>query len=225
MSTTKNQLLKLSRVALIKECKKYKVSTTGTKSDMIDRILAKCKPQQTSKGNHTTDTNETETKETKSKIVGTLPFKTRKIYLTTGYIREKLLKEKAKNNSYDYDASVSTVIIAYIGSIFLRFDACHNKYKKECIKNKGMRIKRGTIKYQLSGEEHRQMSEAKNNRGGGRRTKVGVCGIQSAKIVFGSKYGLNGKNNIYKWKIKLTKGDRYTCDYIGITDNIDVMWR
>ena len=221
MSTTKKQLLKLSKVALIKECKKYKVSTSGTKSDMIDRILAKCKPQQTSTKD-TLDAKENKTKVSKSKTIRSLPFKTRKLYLTSGYIREELLEQKANNNPYDYDSSVSMVIIAYIGSIFLKFDAYHDKYKKKCVREKGMKIIRGPIKYRLSGEERRQMSDRKNNRGGGRRTKVGISSEQSAVIAFGSKCGFSGKENVYKWKIRLKSDDQYIYDYIGVTDSIDL---
>ena len=221
MSTTKRQLLKLSKVALIEECKKYKVSATGTKSDMIDRILAKCRPQKTSTKD-TIDAKQNKTKVSKSKTIRGLPFKTRKLYLTTGYIRKELLKQKANDNLYDYDSSVSMVIIAYIGSIFLKFDAYHDKYKKKCIREKGMKIIRGEIMYQLSGEERRQMSDRKNNRGGGRRTKVGICSEQSAVIPFGSKCGFSGKEDIYKWKIRLKSDDQYVYDYIGVTDNIDL---
>eukprot|EP01083_Nonionella_stella_P157397 511010_1 len=38
-SNLRKELLKLSKPKLIKECKKYKVSTTGSKNDMIQRLL------------------------------------------------------------------------------------------------------------------------------------------------------------------------------------------
>ena len=39
--STKLQLLKLSKKELVKKCKKNKVSSNGTKTEMIDRLLAK----------------------------------------------------------------------------------------------------------------------------------------------------------------------------------------
>eukprot|EP01084_Bolivina_argentea_P267543 454174_1 len=44
--STKLELLKLSKKELIKKCKKFKVNSNGTKSDMVDRILSvKNKPK------------------------------------------------------------------------------------------------------------------------------------------------------------------------------------
>ena len=59
--------------------------------------------------------------------------KTSKTYLTTGYIRNESIE--ANTDSYDYESSISTVIMGYIGSIFLKFDLCHDKWKKGCIKD------------------------------------------------------------------------------------------
>lgn len=49
--STRKELLKLSKPQLIKQCKKYKLSTLGNKNDMITRILDhnKDKPVKTSK--------------------------------------------------------------------------------------------------------------------------------------------------------------------------------
>ena len=150
--------------------------------------------------------------------MSTLSDKTRKTYLITGYIRKKLLKKTLKNSAYDYDSSISIILMTYIGSIFLKFDLCHDKYKEECIKAKGMKIKRESIKYLLSNEERQQMS-ARKNKGG---KKIGVSSIQSAKIIFGSKCGLIGNEGVHKWKIRLLNGDKHVSDFIGITDNIDL---
>ena len=220
MATTKKELLKLSKVALIKECKKYNMSTTGTKSDMIARILTKCKPQKksSSKGDNIhgvetkiNDNNKSKVRE-KSKMESTLSFKTRYTHLIIGYIRKKILNNKDTN----YDSSISMVIIAYIGSIFLKFDAYHNKYKTECIKEKGMRIKRGTLVYTINDEEHQYM-----NMNSARKAPAWQ---QSARIAFGSKYGFIGRENVYKWKIRLITDSQnwYVYDYIGITDDIGI---
>lgn len=225
MSTTRKQLLALSKTALIKECKKYKVATTGSKSDMVDRILKKCKPQQTSKPDTKKNVNKTNTgkskSKSKSKSRSNLPFQTATTYLITSYIRRKLLNKTARNNRYEYD-SVSMIIIEYVGSVFLKFDLCHDKYKK-CIKGNGFLFSRDLIRYEMSSEEHQQYSNRKIFKG--KRAKkilVHIGTNQPCIFAVGSKCGLIGKKRIYKWKIRLKTDNEHIRDLIGITDNVSL---
>ena len=101
---TRKELLKLSKTQLIKECKKHNVSSIGSKSDMIDRLL--CKMQMSKarlKKSSTKSKSKSSTKKPSSSsqvlyIIG----KNDSGELGVNHVKNMTKLEKFKNLKFDY---------------------------------------------------------------------------------------------------------------------------
>eukprot|EP01083_Nonionella_stella_P253230 871546_1 len=168
---TRQELLKMSKTELMRFMKKQKLyKSTLTKSALINKYLERAKSIKTAE------------KQSK-KAVKNLSLTQRTEYLCSGYIRKNILNSSHEINLF-------SLIISYIGNIFITFDVYNNQFNKyiKQMKN-GTIFNRKTITYALTSEEHHRMSNYINARRNGTRTKMGFSARQRGRILIGSSCG------------------------------------
>eukprot|EP01084_Bolivina_argentea_P251740 422345_1 len=208
---TKKELLKLSKPQLIRIGKKQKVTTTGSKLQIIDRIL-----KSTSKKNDKKSTIKNGRKSTiNRKIVehkaSNILSKAQRELLIHGYVN--------KINKYNYPNILIVILSEYIGTMCLKFDICPNKYLNNIIKN-GRIIRRKTYQYiqipncsNLMADRYTESKyvQFKN------MSFFNLIDMYFHAIVYASSYIFN-YCSINKWSIQIKKNKTY--DRIGIISDI-----
>ena len=194
---TKKDLMRLGTTELIKKCKKEKLSTTGSKLQLIDRLLKRQKKIQIK-----------ELKKAQQQFTKQVNYLS--IDIATDYIV----------NHYIHNIDIHTIcpkslislIIKYIGLYITKiFDCCPDEFKND-ISNNGILIKRG---------KHDKRSRGPKPRKGHSGYSYAYIPY---RFFFGSSNGYKQNSVIHQWSIKINKLSN-KGDQIGIiSDKKEFEW-
>eukprot|EP00484_Ammonia_sp_Unknown_P021004 CAMPEP_0197033882 /NCGR_PEP_ID=MMETSP1384-20130603/12169_1 /TAXON_ID=29189 /ORGANISM="Ammonia sp." /LENGTH=282 /DNA_ID=CAMNT_0042463745 /DNA_START=21 /DNA_END=869 /DNA_ORIENTATION=- len=114
----RKELLKLSQKELQKKCKKYKLSTTGSKKELIQRIMSS---KHSDKILKQASNKQKKLNLHRNALIHVTPTEAR-IHLIHGFVKAY----KVEN----YPTSLTLIFVEYLGNIFLTFDVYLQQYAK-----------------------------------------------------------------------------------------------